>query len=170
MCAAADATSADRHLPYAPRFGKGASDRSDFYHKNIQRIPHPAKRRWSARISSAMLVRESRTSSANGAFGRQAETTSPRPTKALKTNARGSILPRVRPREDRSGRLDTQRCRVPTRHLWGQGKAAGLTHGRRLCCGVRPYVQQIDIIGRTSEDAGRVSSRLRDASSITPKH
>jgi hypothetical protein len=31
-------------------------------------------------------------------------------------------------------RSDTQRCRVPTRQLWGQGKAAGLIHDRRLCC------------------------------------
>ena len=31
-------------------------------------------------------------------------------------------------------RPDTHRCRAPIRHLWGQGKAAGLIHDGRLCC------------------------------------
>jgi hypothetical protein len=46
---------------------------------------------------------------------------------ALSTAVRGVYFNFAGPMEDRSGcRSDTHRCRVPTRHLWGQGKAARL--------------------------------------------
>jgi hypothetical protein len=47
--------------------------------------------------------------------------------RCFKHGCAGRILHFAGPMEDRSGcRSDTHRCRVPTRHLWGHGKAARL--------------------------------------------
>jgi len=50
------------------------------------------------------------------------------PTNSARLCKRSCYASPVGPREDRSGVIDptTQRCRVPTRHVWGRGKAVGV--------------------------------------------